>query len=155
MSGIYGIAVSALNAAQAGLATTSNNIANANTPGYSLEKIVQAQAQSQNTGAGFIGQGVNVTTVVRQYDQFLGAQVLSAQTQSSSLNTQLGLAQQVSNLLGDFQQRPDARNAKFFYGGQCRCQRAAIRAGPPDIDQQRAIAGGWLSVHEPEFESDP
>jgi flagellar hook-associated protein 1 FlgK len=100
MSGIYGIAVSALNAAQAGLATTSNNIANANTPGYSLEKIVQAQAQSQNTGAGFIGQGVNVTTVVRQYDQFLGAQVLSAQTQSSSLNTQLGLAQQVSNLLG-------------------------------------------------------
>lgn len=100
MSGIYGIAVSALNAAQAGLATTSNNIANANTPGYSLEKIVQTQAQSQNTGSGFIGQGVNVTTVVRQYDQFLGAQVLSAQTQSSSLNTQLGLAQQVSNLLG-------------------------------------------------------
>lgn len=100
MSGIYGIAVSALNAAQAGLATTSNNIANANTPGYSLEKIVQTQAQSQNTGSGFVGQGVNVTTVVRQYDQFLGAQVLSAQTQSSSLNTQLGLAQQVSNLLG-------------------------------------------------------
>ena len=100
MSSIYGIAVSALNAAQAGLATTSNNIANANTPGYSLEKIVQTQAQSQNTGSGFIGQGVNVTTVVRQYDQFLGAQVLSAQTQSSSLTTQLGLAQQVSNLLG-------------------------------------------------------
>ncbi|BCK86697.1 hypothetical protein MIZ01_0463 [Sideroxyarcus emersonii] len=97
---IYGIAVSALNAAQAGLTTTSNNIANANTPGYSRQQIIQAAMQPQNTGSGYLGQGVNVTTVVRRYDQFLGAQVLEAQTQSSSLNTQLGLAQQVSNLLG-------------------------------------------------------
>ncbi len=97
---IYGIAVSALNAAQAGLTTTSNNIANANTPGYSRQQIVQAAMLPQNTGSGYLGQGVNVTTVVRRYDQFLGAQVLEAQTQSSNLNTQLGLAQQVSNLLG-------------------------------------------------------
>lgn len=98
---IYGIGVSALNAAQAGLATTSNNIANANTPGYSVEQIVQTQMLPQNTGSGFIGQGVSVSTVQRQFSQFLNGQVLSAQTQSSNLSTQLGLAQQVSNLLGD------------------------------------------------------
>jgi flagellar hook-associated protein 1 len=98
---IYGIAVSALNAAQAGLATTSNNIANANTPGYSVERTVQTQMLPQPTGSGFVGQGVSVATVQRQYDQFLTAQVLAAQTQSSNLNTQLGLAQQVSNLLGN------------------------------------------------------
>ena len=98
---IFGISVSALNAAQAGLATTSNNIANANTPGYSREQIVQTQMLPQNTGSGFMGQGVSVSTVQRQYDQFLTAQVLAAQTQSSNLNTQLGLSQQVSNLLGD------------------------------------------------------
>ena len=98
---IFGIAVSALNAAQAGLTTTSNNIANANTPGYSRQSIIQTGMLPQNTGSGFFGQGVNVTTVVRQYDQFLSAQVLEAQTQSSNLSTQLGLSQQVSNLLGD------------------------------------------------------
>ena len=98
---IFGISVSAFNAAQAGLATTSNNIANANTPGYSREQIIQTQMLPQNTGSGFIGQGVSVATVQRQYDQFLSAQVLAAQTQSSNLNTQLGLSQQVSNLLGD------------------------------------------------------
>lgn len=98
---IFGISVSALNAAQAGLATTSNNIANANTPGYSREQIIQTQMLPQNTGSGFMGQGVNVATVQRQYDQFLSAQVLAAQTQSSNLTTQLGLSQQVSNLLGD------------------------------------------------------
>src|SRR5512135_1626591 len=98
---IFGIGVSALNAAQAGIATTTSNIANASTPGYSRQQIVQEQILPQKTGSGYIGQGVNVTTVLRQYDQFLGAQVLAAQTQSSNLNTQLGLAQQVTNLLGD------------------------------------------------------
>jgi len=98
---IYAIGVSALNAAQAGLTTTSNNIANVNTAGYSRQEIVQSSQFSQNTGSGYFGQGVNVTTVVRRYDQFLGAQVLEAQTQASNLSTQLGLSQQVSNLLGD------------------------------------------------------
>ncbi|MDO8988269.1 MAG: flagellar hook-associated protein FlgK [Sideroxyarcus sp.] len=98
---IYGIGVSALNAAQAGIATTTHNIANASTPGYSRQETIQSAGMPQNTGAGYFGQGVNVTNVVRRYDQFLGAQVLEAQTQASNLNTQLGLSQQVSNLLGD------------------------------------------------------
>lgn len=101
MSGIYSIGVSALNAAQAGIATTTHNIANASTPGYSRQTIIQTAMLPQNTGMGYLGQGVSVTNVVRQYDQFLGAQVLEAQTQSSNLNTQLALSQQVSNLLGD------------------------------------------------------
>jgi flagellar hook-associated protein 1 len=98
---IFGIGVSALNAAQAGIATTTHNIANASTPGYSRQEIIQTAQLPQNTGSGFIGQGVNVTNVLRRYDQFLGAQVLEAQTQSSNLNTQLALSQQISNLLGD------------------------------------------------------
>lgn len=98
---IFSIGVSALNAAQAGIATTTNNIANASTPGYSRQQILQSQILPQKTGSGFLGQGVDVTTVQRLYDQFLGAQVLAAQTQSSNLNTQLGLSQQVTNLLGD------------------------------------------------------
>lgn len=101
MSGIYGIGVSALAAAQAGITSTSHNIANANTPGFSRQEVVQSAGLSQNTGSGFFGQGVNVASVVRRYDQFLGTQVLEAQTQSSNLNTQFGLSQQLSNLFGD------------------------------------------------------
>lgn len=101
MGGIYGIGVSALKAAQSGLAVTSHNIANVNTPGFSRQEILQTAELPQSTGAGYFGQGANVTTVVRRYDAFLGTQVLEAQTQASNLSTQLGLAQQVSNLLGD------------------------------------------------------
>jgi flagellar hook-associated protein 1 len=98
---IFSIGLSALNAAQAGIATTTNNIANASTPGYSRQQILQSQILPQKTGSGFLGQGVEVTTVQRLYDQFLSTQVLAAQTQSSNLNTQLGLSQQITNLLGD------------------------------------------------------
>ncbi len=101
MAGIHSIGVSALKAAQAGIATTTHNIANANTPGYSRQEVLQAAQVPQNTGAGYFGQGANVTNVVRRYDQFLGVQTLEAQTQSSNLTAQFELAQQVSNLFGD------------------------------------------------------
>jgi len=100
-AGIYGIGVSALKVAQAGISVTSHNIANANTPGYTRQEILQSAALPQNTGAGFFGQGADVTSVKRNYDEFLFAQVGEAQTRASSLNTQYELAQQVSNLLGD------------------------------------------------------
>ena len=101
MAGIYGIGVSALKAAQAGIAATTHNIANANTPGYSRQEVMQTALMPQNTGAGYFGQGANVTNVIRRYDQFLGVQALEAQTQTSNLTTQFDLAQQVSNLFGD------------------------------------------------------
>lgn len=100
-SGIYSIGVSALKVAQAGISVTSHNIANANTPGYTRQEILQSAALPQNTGAGFFGQGADVTSVKRNYDEFLSAQVGEAQTRSSNLNTQYALSQQVSNLFGD------------------------------------------------------
>lgn len=100
-SGMYGIGVSALKVAQAGISVTSHNIANVNTPGYSRQEVLQSALVPQNTGTGFFGQGADVVGVKRHYDEFLNAQLTEAQTQSSSLATQFGLSQQVSNLLGD------------------------------------------------------
>ena len=58
--GVMQVSVSALSAAQVGLQTTGHNIANANTPGFSRQEAVLASRVPQYTGAGFIGQGVNV-----------------------------------------------------------------------------------------------
>ncbi len=73
--GIFGSGVSALNAAQIGLSTTEHNIANANTPGFNRQEVVLATRLPQATGAGFIGQGVDVATVKRIYNEFLSNQV--------------------------------------------------------------------------------
>lgn len=100
-SGIFGIGLSALNAAQNGLLVTGHNVANAATPGYTRQQIVQSTNPAQATGAGFIGQGVKVDTVSRAYNQLLTNQVSQAQTESSQLDTYYAQMQQIDKLLSD------------------------------------------------------
>ncbi|RFC39660.1 MAG: flagellar hook-associated protein 1 FlgK [Candidatus Nitrotoga sp. CP45] len=99
--GIFGSGVSALNAAQIGLSTTEHNIANANTPGFNRQEVVLATRFPQATGAGFIGQGVDVTTVKRIYNEFLSNQVLQGQAQASQLETYYQQIGQIDNMLAD------------------------------------------------------
>ena len=100
-SGIYGIGISALNAAQVGMTTAEHNIANANTPGFSRQEVVVGTRPAQLTGAGFLGQGSDVTTVRRVYNEFLSGQVLGEQGQAAQLNTYYAQIQQIDNVLAD------------------------------------------------------
>lgn len=97
----FSVGLSALNAAQLGLTTTGQNISNANTVGYHRETAIQATNVSVQTGSGFVGQGVNVSTITRMYSQFLDTQVQQAQAQSSSLNAYQTQIAQIDNLLAD------------------------------------------------------
>lgn len=101
MSGVLGISVGALSAAQVGLQTTGHNIANANTPGFSRQEVVLGTRQPNFGGTGYIGQGVEVETVKRAYSQFLTGQVLSEQSQASMLNTYHAQIQQIDNVIAD------------------------------------------------------
>lgn len=101
---ILSIAQSALTAAQVGLSTTGHNIANASTPGYNRQVVVQGTALAQNFGFGFIGQGTEVSTVKRIYNEYLGTQAQSAQTSKSGLDSYYAQIRQINNMLAD----PDA-----------------------------------------------
>ncbi|GAB3537581.1 flagellar hook-associated protein FlgK [Noviherbaspirillum agri] len=100
-SSILGIGQSALAAAQAGLSTTGHNIANAATPGYSRQMIVQGTAGSQNLGFGYIGKGTVITDVKRVYNELLGEQVRSAETTKNQLSTYYSQISRVNNQLAD------------------------------------------------------
>ncbi|MBU0592510.1 MAG: flagellar hook-associated protein FlgK [Gammaproteobacteria bacterium] len=99
--GIFGISITGLRAAQMGLTTAGHNITNASTPGYNRQEIVQSTNTPLYTGAGFLGQGTNVSTVKRVYSQFLDNQVQSAQTKSSYLDTYYAQISQLDNMLAD------------------------------------------------------
>ncbi len=102
MSGnVFAIGLSGLNAARLALSTTGHNITNVGTEGFTRQEIVQKPAVAQNTGAGFVGTGVEVTTVKRLYNQFLEIQRLNAQSQQSYLDTFVTQASQIDNLLAD------------------------------------------------------
>lgn len=101
MGSIFSIGLSGLNAAQAGMATTQHNIANANTPGYNMQRIVQSTNLPQYTGGGYIGQGTNVSTVQRIYNDFLNTQILQGQAQASQLSAYQTQISQIDNVLAD------------------------------------------------------
>ncbi|MBU1264496.1 MAG: flagellar hook-associated protein FlgK [Gammaproteobacteria bacterium] len=98
---ILSIGQSALAAAQVGLSTTGHNIANAATPGYNRQVAVQGAAQAQSYGFGFMGQGTEISTVKRIYSEFLGAQVNTAQSTKSALDSYSTQIQRIDNMLGD------------------------------------------------------
>lgn len=62
----------ALSVAQLGLNVTGNNIANANTPGYIRQELVQATGVGFRFGDVIIGYGVRAVGVVQKIDNFLG-----------------------------------------------------------------------------------
>lgn len=100
-NGLFGASLSGMSAAQFGLTTTEHNIANAGTPGYTRQVVDVTTRNAQQTGAGFIGQGVNVTGVRRIYDQFLSTQLLQEQAQASYLTSYHTSLRQIDNLIAD------------------------------------------------------
>jgi flagellar hook-associated protein 1 FlgK len=101
MGNILGTAQSALLAAQAGLATTGHNIANAKTPGYNRQIVVQAAVAGQNEGGGFIGKGTTIVAVNRIYNDYLGDQIRSINTVKGQIDSHYTEAKRINNLVAD------------------------------------------------------
>ena len=100
-SDLFGASVSALNSAQIGMATTEHNIANASTPGYTRQEAVVSARAAQHSGAGYIGQGSDVSTIKRIYDNTLSNLLTQQQGQAASLNSYYAQIQQINNMVAD------------------------------------------------------
>ncbi|RDU98343.1 flagellar hook-associated protein FlgK [Trinickia dinghuensis] len=115
---IFNVGLSGLNAAQWGLQTTSQNISNASTPGYTVENPVYAEASGQYTGSGYLGGGVDTVTVQRNYSQYLSTQLNTATSTSSALSANYAMASQLSNLVGSPTAGISAAITSYFTGMQ-------------------------------------
>jgi flagellar hook-associated protein 1 FlgK len=87
MAGLLTLGARAMFANQAALQTIGQNIANANTPGYSRQSVVLTTSPGQYTGAGFFGKGVDVETVVRSHNDFLTKEAASTKSTASADST--------------------------------------------------------------------
>lgn len=65
------IGYSGLNAAQIGIDTTGHNIANAETEGYTRQRVVTAAATPISIDPGQRGNGTQITEIARIFDQFV------------------------------------------------------------------------------------
>ncbi|SUB30853.1 flagellar hook-associated protein FlgK [Yersinia pseudotuberculosis] len=107
-------AMSGLNAAQYALSTVSNNITNFQVAGYNRQNTVFAQNGGTITSAGFIGNGVTVTGVNREYNAFITNQLRASQTQSSGLATYYQQISQIDNLLSNASNNLSTTMQDFF-----------------------------------------
>ncbi len=99
--GILGTALSGLAAFQRSLETTSNNIANVNTEGYSRQRAELATRREIYTGNGYVGNGVATANITRGYDQFITNQVRSSTSAFGEVDAYHSLASQIDNIIAD------------------------------------------------------
>jgi flagellar hook-associated protein 1 len=100
MSDVFGISVSALQAFQNAINVTSNNVANASTPGYDRETVNLTEAIPQSNGAATIGAGVVVSGINRAFSQAAANQLNTSQSSLGQLNSLQNYTNQIDNLFG-------------------------------------------------------
>jgi flagellar hook-associated protein 1 FlgK len=97
---VFGISVSALQAFQQAINVTSNNVANASTPGYDRETVNLTEAIPQPDGGATIGAGVVVSGINRAYSQAAANQLNTSQSTLGQLSALQNYSSQIDNLFG-------------------------------------------------------
>lgn len=137
---VLNIGITGLRVAQAGLMTTSHNIANASTTGYNRQINIQASAIPNYTGYGFVGQGANVTSVQRVYSQYLTTQILGAEANVGELDMYLTQARQIDNLLADSNAGLSPALSDFFQATQ------QVAADPSSVPARQSMLSSAQSL---------
>ena len=101
MANTLGIGTTALSALQRAISTTGQNIANVNTDGYSRQSVTFSARPAQDVGAGYLGSGVQVTSIDRAYSQFMANDVQQRTASSGYYSLYANAAERVDSMLGD------------------------------------------------------
>ncbi len=158
MSGLntlLGIGKSGLTAAQTNIATTGNNIANANTPGYRRQTVIQEEAYPFYTTPGEIGTGVETKEVIRHFNKYIEAHYLTKSSQEEKWNAlheelrsveslfnesnSSGISKALISMFEDWQNlsvHPDTVASRTALLGRAEALIGAIRTAAIDMDNQ-------------------
>lgn len=99
MTGIFSTGKSALFAFQSALATTSHNIANVNTEGYSRQRVTFEALNVGNRDYDYQGAGVGIERIQRIHDEFATTRVNSATSEHSEQEAHFQMASRLDNLV--------------------------------------------------------
>jgi flagellar hook-associated protein FlgK len=100
MTDLVGVASNAVAAYQRALGTVSNNIANVATDGYSRQSVVLQANPVSKTGTIYMGTGVMVDRIQRQYDAFAEANLRNSSSDLSSQEPMVSYANRVVDVMG-------------------------------------------------------
>jgi flagellar hook-associated protein 1 FlgK len=122
-------------------ATASQNIANANTPGYARQTAnLEALTPTQFVGNAFIGRGVGVQSITQSRDQFIERQLPSATAAQASSSTESDALSAISAL---DPQSPNGLSSALsaFYSAM-----RAVAQNPADVPTRQAALGATQAL---------
>lgn len=94
-------AASGLQVFQRAISVAGHNINNANTEGYTRQRVELGARPPSFTGQGFVGNGVEIQSINRLFDQFAVDRLRETTSASSQYDLLTQYSSRVSNLLGD------------------------------------------------------
>lgn len=100
-SDVLSIGLSGARVSQQALATAGHNIANANTKGFSRQRVEVDTRPPQLAGVGALGSGVEISNVKRLHDEFISSEMRSNASIASGLQTNYEFTSQIDNMLSD------------------------------------------------------
>ncbi|MFP1878006.1 flagellar hook-associated protein FlgK [Lonsdalea quercina] len=113
-SSLINIASSGLKAANVALSTSSNNISNVYTEGYSKQSVSLAQNAGTQKPYGTVGNGVSIVSVDRAYDSLVTSQLRAASSNYASTSAYSDQVSQIDNLLSDSDNSLSTLMSSFF-----------------------------------------
>jgi flagellar hook-associated protein 1 len=137
MAGLFtslGLAGSALDAASAAVRTTGQNIANANTEGYTRQRVQLSARPADQAGSGVqIGTGVQISRVERLMDGRLEEQIRNAGASLADLEARDRTLGRIEDILGDLDSNSIASALSDFFDA------ASDLANRPEDHAARAL----------------
>jgi flagellar hook-associated protein 1 FlgK len=148
MAGLLGsldISSRALMVTQRGIATTSHNIANAGTPGYSRQRQLLEAAPAVTTEAGRIGTGVRQVGIQRFTDEFVQRQLVQEDATKGSLDAQASVLTQIDAVLNEQQIDGIAAELSKFYSAFADLASTPTPGAPSERTSLRTVANSLIS----------
>ena len=100
-SDVLSIGLSGAMTSKQSLATASHNIANAQTEGFSRQRVQVDTRPPQLSGVGALGTGVKINNVKRIHDEFVSQEMRSNASIANGLQTNYDFTSQIDNMLAD------------------------------------------------------
>ncbi len=146
-SGLLSIARTALLTHQTALQTISQNIANAETPGYSRQEAVLAANVPVRMSYGMVGTGVHVETIIRKRDLLLDDNYRSASTLAGGAELRRDLMGQVESVFGEPSDAGMASALDAFWGSWSDLSASPSSLSARSVVQQRGRQVAQLFNH--------
>ena len=114
MTDLVSVASNAVASYQRALGTISNNIANVATEGYSRQEVVLQANPTAKIGNVYLGTGVMIDRVKRQYDTFAESNLRNSNSELASQEPMVNYANRVIDIMGSTSMGLNSSLDQFF-----------------------------------------